>query len=381
MSTTNLKKTADFSGENFYIGLDVHKKVWSVTVRTSNLEVAHFSQLPDPKVLLSYLNKRFPSGSYYSAYEAGFSGTSAHVALCALGIENIIVHAADIPNTDKERKNKTDFHDSRAIAKYLEKGLLRPIHVLAPEQQEIRAFYRLREVEVRNTTRAMNRLKGYIYFHGVKLPDDRFADRKGFPNRVLNWLDALQLNTSAGTTCLQQYILDLRDQRSKVFLVTRQLRKYVSVAFADSYRNLLTIPGIGPITATALLTEIGDFSRFDNPKEYCSYLGLIPWEHSSGEIIRTQGAQPRCNKHLRPMLIEASWIAIRKDSGLLLYYKRHAAANNKHAIMKVARKLALIARGVVLKNKPYDGDYVAVKQKQAQPPHEIKQDNKTVFKA
>ncbi len=80
------------------------------------------------------------------------------------------------------------------------------------------------------------------------------------------------------------------------------------------------------------------------------------------------------------MLIEASWTAIKKNSRLLLYYKKHAAANNKHAIMKVARKLALHG-GVGLKNKPYDGDCMAVKQKQAQPPHDVKQDNKTVFKA
>lgn len=365
MPIPNLKKTFDFSGETFYVGLDVHKKAWSVTVRTSNLEVAHFSQSPEPKMLFSYLKKKFPSGSYHSAYEAGFCGTSAHAELCSLGIENIIIHAADIPNTDKERKNKTDLHDSRAIAKYLEKGLLRPIHVLTPEQQELRSLYRLREIEVRNQTRAMNRLKGYMHFHGIKLPND-FADREGITNKILKWLNALQLSTAAGTICLQQYLQDFKDQKSKVFLVTRQLRKYVVEAYGEVYKNLLTIPGIGPITAIALITEIGDFNRFNSPKEYCSYLGMIPWEHSSGETIRTCGAQPRCNRHLRPMLVEAAWIAIRKDSGLLLYYKKHAASNNKHAIMKVARKLSLIAKGVVLKNQPYDANYT-LRQDKIQP--------------
>ena len=63
------------------------------------------------------------------------------------------------------------------------------------------------------------------------------------------------------------------------------------------------------------------------------------------------------------LLVEAAWIAIRKDAGLLLYYKKHAAKNNKHAIMKVARKLALIAKGVVTNNKPYDPDYLESKAK------------------
>ncbi|HTN37158.1 MAG TPA: IS110 family transposase [Arachidicoccus sp.] len=119
----------------------------------------------------------------------------------------------------------------------------------------------------------------------------------------------------------------------------------------------MTVPGIGSITAIALITEIVDFNRFNNPHEYCSYLGMISWEHSSGDTVRTMGMQPRCNKQLRPILIEASWMAIRKDAGLLLYYKKHSARNNKHAIVKVARKLALIAKGVVTRNQPYDCDF------------------------
>lgn len=116
MPTTNLSQSSGFTGKNFYIGLDVHKNSWSVTIRISNLEVGHFSQAPDPKALYTYLMKKYPSGNYFSAYEAGFCGTSSHTSLCELGINNFIVNAADIPNTDKEKKNKTDVHDSRAIA-------------------------------------------------------------------------------------------------------------------------------------------------------------------------------------------------------------------------------------------------------------------------
>jgi hypothetical protein len=98
MRTKNLKNNS--SPEcNFYIGLDVHKKSWSVTIRTVGLEVAHFTQKPNPSQLLGYLKKNFPEGKYFSAYEAGFSGTSLHFALNNLGIQNIVVNAADIPQT------------------------------------------------------------------------------------------------------------------------------------------------------------------------------------------------------------------------------------------------------------------------------------------
>ncbi|WP_460432177.1 IS110 family RNA-guided transposase, partial [Arachidicoccus ginsenosidivorans] len=278
MPLSNLSHSRDFTGENFYIGLDVHKKSWSVTVRTSNLEVGHFSQAPDPKALHSYLTKKFPSGTYYSAYEAGFSGTSSHTALCKLGIQNIIVHAGDIPNTDKEKKSKTDVHDSRTIAKYLEKGLLKPIHVLTDQQQELRGYFRLRESQVRDQTKANHRLKSYLDFIGIHLPKDMVVVGK-FTNKQLLWIENQQLSTSAGQASLERYITNYREQRARVTEVTKSLRTFIIEKFPDAYNNLLTIPGIGSTTAIALIAEIGDFNRFETPCEYCSYLGMIPWDH------------------------------------------------------------------------------------------------------
>src|SRR6202012_3352968 len=96
-----------------------------------------------------------------------------------------------------------------------------------------------------------------------------------------------------------------------------------------------------------------DFTRFDDPDEYCSMLGLCPWPDSSGDTIKTKGMQPRCNRHLRPLLIEASWTAIRKSPELFAYYSNHAARDSKKAIVKVARKLALTVRAVVINGQPY----------------------------
>jgi transposase len=120
---------------------------------------------------------------------------------------------------------------------------------------------------------------------------------------------------------------------------------------------LLTVPGIGPITAIALLAEIGDFKRFDNPHEFTSYLGLIPAEQSSGETVYSKRIQSRCNVYLRPLLIEAAWTAIRNSPTLLAYYKKHISRDNKKAIVKVARKLALTAKAVAVKQTAYRESY------------------------
>src|ERR1035438_6894144 len=121
MPSTNLQNSIDFKGQKFYVGLDVHKKSWYVTVRSLERQVAHFTQPPSAQALVKTLKEKFPGGVFNSAYEAGCCGTGHHEQLCKLGITNIIVHPGDVPSTDKQKKNKTDLHDSRSIAEYLEK--------------------------------------------------------------------------------------------------------------------------------------------------------------------------------------------------------------------------------------------------------------------
>jgi len=370
MPSTNLQTSFEFKGQIFFIGMDVHKRSWTITIRSMGIQVARFTQPPSVEALLVYLKKHYPGGEYYSAYEAGFCGTDIHEQLCKLGVKNIIVHAADIPTTDKQRKNKNDFHDSRAIAEKLEKNDIHGIHVLSREQQELRSLFRLRQQKVIDVTRANNRLKSYLMFFSIELPEE-LCKTEHLSKKALDWLANLELAVEAGTLSLKTYSEELTYQRSQLSQITKLLRKQMQSHHAKSYQYLLTIPGIGPVTAMGLLAEIADFNRFDDPDEYCSYLGLTPWEDSSGETVRTNGMQPRHNKFLRPLLIEASWTSIKHDRGLFAYYSKHAKRDSKKAIVKVARKVALAARGVVQKQQPYDADYLK-KKKEGQQQNETK---------
>lgn len=354
------------------MGLDVHKKSWSVTVRSLDKQVAHFTQPPSANSLVLTLKKKFPGGVFYSAYEAGFCGTSAHEQLCKLGITNIIVHAADIPSTDKQKKNKTDLHDSRSIAENLERNNLRGIYVPTREQQELRSLFRLRETKVKEVTRANNRLKSSLNYYDIVIPE-KVTKKEFISTKVLEWLDNLELASEAGTITKQEQIEELRHQRKQLSKITRQLRQQIQTIHGEDYPRLLTIPGVGAITSMAFLAEIADFARFDNPDKYCSYLGLMPWSDSSGDSIKTKGIQPRCNKHLRPLIIEASWVAIRTAPELFAYYSKHAVKNNKHAIIKVARRLALIVRGVVIKKEGYKANYLQQKLQKERSDKQLKQ--------
>ena len=159
-------------------------------------------------------------------------------------------------------------------------------------------------------------------FFSIDLPE-KVSRKEYLSLAALEWLSNLELACTAGSITLQQHIEELKYQRNKLYQITKLLRTQIQVTHAQTYQCLLSVPGIGGVTAMGLIAEIADFGRFDDADQYSSFLGLCPWENSSGETIKTKGMQPRRNRHLRPLLIEASWMAIRKSPTLFAYYSKH----------------------------------------------------------
>lgn len=107
--------TLDFTGQNIYIGIDVHLKSWSVAILSEYTNLKKFSQNPDPEALHKYLASNYPGANYYSVYEAGFCGFWIHEKLTDLGINNIVVNPADVPTMSKEKLRKTDAVDCNKL--------------------------------------------------------------------------------------------------------------------------------------------------------------------------------------------------------------------------------------------------------------------------
>ena len=141
-------KTISFKGQNIYIGIDAHLKSWTLTILTENTFYKTLSQDPSAMNLRNYLDRHFPQGNYYSAYEAGFCGFSVHRELIRFGIQNIVVNPADIPTTDKEKRQKEDRRDSNKIARSLRSGDLTAIYVPDKYIEELRSLVRYRKVLV-----------------------------------------------------------------------------------------------------------------------------------------------------------------------------------------------------------------------------------------
>jgi transposase len=346
----------DFTGENVYVGLDVHKNSWKVTIQMDELVYKTFTQDPQVVILERYLKKHFPKASYKCAYEAGFSGFWIQQELEKRGINCIVVNPADIPTTDKEKKQKTDKRDSRKIAKCLKNGELEAIYVPTVEALEERGLVRSRMTLVKDHTRCKNRIKSCLYFYGINLPDQFKDVNKHWSRRFYEWLGTLEFKTKQGSGTMQTLTEQSLYFREKILEKTKQIRDLSKTEkYAHDIKLLCTIPGIGLLTAMTIKTELYNIKRFSNLDNLCSYVGLIPNTNSSGEKEKIGQITNRGNKFLKNVLIESSWVAVRNDPALLLKYKKLCVVMEPNkAIIRIAKKIMNRIRYVLLKKEPYE---------------------------
>lgn len=344
--------TISFQGQNIYIGIDAHLKSWKVTVLLDHMEYKTFSQDPNAEILTSYLHRNFPEGSYYSAYEAGFCGFSIHRELEKNGISNIVVNPADIPTTDKDRKQKEDKRDSRKIAKSLRNGELAGIYVPNREMEELRCLVRYRKTLVSDITRNKLRVKSFLHYYGIKIPNELNSSSVHWSGRFTSWLKTIKTSTTCGEMVLEEIINTTQHMRSRLLFVERQLRELSrNGRYNKQVNQLRGIPGIGPVVAMTFLTELCEINRFKSLDKLCSYVGLVPTTHSSGDKDKTGKITPRSNKHLRRCLIEAAWRAAKQDPALALKYNElRKRMESNDAIIRIAKKL-LNRIKYVLKNE------------------------------
>ncbi len=111
-----------FKGQKISVGIDVHSKSWSVAVLTGSGLKKEFTQRPNAQSLFGFLSKNFPEGEYHAVYESGFSGLSTYYSLTEVGINCIVINAADVPTSQYEEVMKTDRVDAMKLARSLRNG-------------------------------------------------------------------------------------------------------------------------------------------------------------------------------------------------------------------------------------------------------------------
>lgn len=351
---TQINKNA-FKGKKIYVGIDVHKRSWKVTIMLDEITHKTFSQDPEAKILGDYLRYNLPGGTYLSAYEAGFCGFSVHRALIAEGIHNIVVNPADIPVTDKEKRQKEDKRDSRKIARGLRSNEIKPIHVPTIETEELRLYLKDRMNLVKDLTRMKNRIKSYLNLFGIDVPQAFNESSKHFSKRYVNWLKTLKLKTPHGDMAFANFIRRAEYLRGELLAINREIREMAHDEKYSGQVALLTkVPGIATLTAMYFVAIIEDIKRFKRADEFYSYVGLVPSTDSSGDKEKPGKITPRRNMALRGMIIESAWIAARIDPALLMAFTQLCKRMGpSKAIIRIAKKLLNRIRYVLKEQKEY----------------------------
>ena len=337
----------DYTGHSIFIGIDVHKKTYSVTAICQGQIIKRDKIKASPQLLISYCLKFFPGASIYSAYEAGFSGFYLHRQLLEKGINNIVVHASSIEIASRDRV-KTDKKDSLKIATQLEAGRLKGIYIPSLERESYRAITRLREKLVKDRTRIGVQIKSFLNLNGLI----DYTDKKKISKKFINEL----LATS--NDCEIFFYLKTMAKRwiatqDEISLIENKLKLQASSEL-ELERIYRSAPGIGPIASRVLINELGDMSQFKNERALFSYTGLTPQEYSSGEHTR-QGHISRQGKPvLRKILVQAAWTAIKKDEALKAIFENISLrAGKKRAIIAVARRMIGHIRACLQKKEEY----------------------------
>ena len=289
-----------------YVGLDVHKNTIdaAITNSRSNGKVRSYGKINSTLDALDKLIEKLKGTNVELrfVYEAGPCGYQIYRHLVSKNISCAVVAPSMIPKRSGDRI-KTDRRDSINLVRLFRAGELTSIYVPTIEDEAIRDLIRCRDDIRRFERKARQRLLAFLLRHGYQ-----YSGKRHWTKGFYNWLATIKFPHPAQQIALQEYIDTVNECSQRVKRVTQQIQAHVEqwsrAPFVKAYQALR---GVSLIVSATVVAEIGDMSRFSNPKQLMAYLGLIPSEHSSGKKVRRGSITKTGNSHVRRVLVEAGW--------------------------------------------------------------------------
>src|ERR1700722_15083393 len=229
-------------------------------------------------------------------------GYGVHRQLISLGQRCDVVAPSLIPTRPGDRV-KTNRRDATMLARLHRAGELTPVWVPDADHEAMRDLIRLRSVVRQIVSRARQHLQGFLLRHGRKHGRGtawRMAYRR--------WLSTLAFEHPAQQIAFQDYVDAVMDAERRLQRVEEQISGLPPEwNLRPAVDALQAMRGIALITAVVLVAEVGDFTRFANPRQLMAYFGLLPDEQARGETIRRGGIPKTGNAHARRALVEGAW--------------------------------------------------------------------------
>jgi transposase len=289
-----------------FVGLDVHKETIAVAyvAEERGAEVTSLGTIGTRQCDLDKGIRKLKSKGkvLHFVYEAGPCGYWLYRYLSKKGLKCWVVAPSQIPKKAGDRV-KTDRRDAVQLARLLRSGDLTPVYIPSVEDEAIRDVVRAREDALKDLKAAKVRLKAFLLRQ-----DLRYAGRASWGAAHLRWLADVVCPTPAQQIVFQAYVRAVSEHTERLQRLEAELPALVqSWRWAPVVEAIQALRGVQFIAAVTLIAELGDLTRFANPRQLMSYLGLIPSEHTSGERRRQGAITKTGNAHARRVLVEGAW--------------------------------------------------------------------------
>jgi len=331
-----------------HIGLDVSLKETAVSVRQDGKRIWRGKCPSDPKLLAAVIRKRAPE-AIRIVFETGPLSVWFFHALREEGLPAICIDARHAKAALDMASNKTDANDADGLAQLAEVGFYREVRVKHFDSMLSRTLVGARTQLIKISTELSNQIRGLMKTFGLVVPKGAGRVFEANVRRLL-----------ADNDGLARIMLPLLEAWRSVRGRAAELDRQVIAAARESApcRLLMSIPGVGAVTATSFTAAIEDPENFKTSRAVGAWLGLTTRRYQSGEVDYDGHISRRGDNHLRGLLYEAATVILTRavaDSALRTWGRKlWERLGFKRAAVAVARKLAVIMHAMLKSGESFD---------------------------
>jgi transposase len=331
-----------------YIGLDVSMKETAISIRRDGKRIWRGKCASDPAVIANLLRKHAASAKRV-IFETGPLSVWFYHALCAEGLPAICIDARHAKAALDMAANKTDANDADGLAHLAEVGFYREVRVKGFDSMLTRTLVSARTRLVRITTELSNQIRGLMKTFGLVVP-------AGKGSKFDEHVRALLVDQKDLAAIVLPVLEAWRSMRLRAAELGRQL--IADARKSEACQLLMSIPGVGTVTAISFTTAIEDPNNFRKSRSVSAWLGLTTRRYQSGQVDYDGHISRRGDRHVRSLLYEAATVILTRSSaesrlrtwGLALKER----LGFKRAAVAVARKLAVTMHAMLRSGEMFD---------------------------
>ncbi len=327
---------------DYFAGLDVSLEKTHICVLDREGAVVHETKAPSSPEAISAALAEAPTCARV-VFETGRMAPMLHHGLTELGVAVVCIESRQAYQALKTlATHKTDRNDARGLAQLARTGFFKPVHVKSLPAHAIRALIMARKKLVGQRVTLENQIRGLAAVFGARLP-------RGLSPAFVEQVIGMS-NGVPGLSGAMRGLIAARDAvLGAIAAINGDMKKLVRAS--DACRRLMTIPGVGQLTALAFTAAIDDPSRFRRSRDLGAYLGLVPRRYQSGEVDYVGSISKVGDRRVRTLLYEAANVMLTRYRGELKL-KDWALAIAKRSTMRkariaLARRLAIIMHAML----------------------------------